>query len=246
MTISRATTGSASGDEGLPATEQVAVNVVPLFVGSSTGRCFTSRTNPASSMVVEGRTYAGGVIQCGGHAPPEQRASGTYGFSQPPSIPTSARIIGFEGRAVVDETSGARPATLSLQITYDGKPLCSAVATQGDPQRFRCKLDRPRPADFSRLAFRQVVEPDTYYVWAGVIDPHVIVEKQSREPTTPAPEPTAPEPGSEPSSEPSPEPEPAAESGFERRRLCSRRRSEGRHLPLDGRRTVLLGASGWV
>ena len=127
----QATTGSANGDEGLPAAEQVAVNVVPLLVGSSTGRCFTSTTNPGSSIVVRGRTYAGGVIQCGGHAPPEQRATGLYGFSQPPSIPKTARIIGFEGRAVVDETSGARPQRSPSRSPMTASPSALPLRARG-------------------------------------------------------------------------------------------------------------------
>ena len=177
---------------------RVRLNPVPLFVPGSSGRCFTRNTNPDASITVGGRTYIAGVIQCGGHEPPEQRASGSYGFTQPASIPVSAQIVGFAGQAVVDETRGARPATLTLHITYDGKPVCSAVASYGDPTSFRCLLDHPVPADFSRIAFTQTVEPNSYYAWAGVIAPRVIVALNGSAPrdTAPTEQPPPTEPAS--------------------------------------------------
>ena len=69
---------------------RVRLNPVPLFVPGSSGRCFTRNTNPDASITVAGRTYIAGVIQCGGHEPPEQRASGSYGL-HPTHVDTGER-----------------------------------------------------------------------------------------------------------------------------------------------------------
>lgn len=162
------------------------VKLAGLFKGTGEGRCFTPQTNPGSSLVVTGTEHTAGFIQCGGHGPPEKGASGRYRFSQPASIPVDAILTGFSGTVVVDETPGARPAEVTLDVLYDGKRLCRTTAQRGAPQDLNCSFGQPRPADFAQLEIRQTVQPDQPYVWAGLLNPQAHIETDATQGTTPA------------------------------------------------------------
>jgi len=127
-------------------------------------------------VVVDGRRYERGFIQCGANT--GDRASGRFEVdlsSRIPQLGSDARLRSFSARVGIDEASTARIRSASFRVTYGTRIICSVDVQRGRPATCEGSgLDLPVEPGL-RLEMRQEVttaEPDLP-LFAAFVEPEV-------------------------------------------------------------------------
>jgi hypothetical protein len=155
-------------------------------MSSPNPHCFSDIKDPNATLRFRGATAspANGVpfVQCGDTDIPTA-ASGTYEFVGKTFDP-GAQLLSFKAEAGVDQGSYLTQvhSTATWILFYYGKRVCTQHVGYAEPKTFSCDLP-DKAADLSRMRIVQRVHPSDLSsgsgLWAGLIDPIVVVRSPS-------------------------------------------------------------------
>lgn len=170
-----------------PGRHQTEVQLGKLMsIPSPRGRCFNDDQNRKATLRFGDATasHANGVpfLQCG-HTDNPALADGEYKFIGKTFKP-DAQLVALKTRVGIDEGSfkTQHEAVGIWTVFYYGEQVCTETARYGNPKPFTCPLP-DHPADLSQLRIEQhLTRSDRSQgagLWAGLIDPIVVVKEPS-------------------------------------------------------------------